>query len=111
MDHSERMTTTENLPETVDEVVDNADRSRFELMHEGQVVAIADYRPAGSDGMTLLMPHTEVDADRRGEGLGAILVRGALDLVRARDQKVVPQCWFVSEFIDTHLEYRDLLAK
>jgi hypothetical protein len=37
-------------------------------------------------------------------------VRGALDAERAAGHTVVPQCWYVAEFIDRHPDYADLLA-
>ena len=83
------------------------ERSRFELVEDGQVVGVADYR---RDGDTWVFPHTEIVAARRGQGLGAVLVQGALDDVRAAGGTVVPRCWYVAEFIDGHPEYRDLLA-
>ncbi len=46
----------------------------------------------------------------RNQGLGEVLVRGALDDVLARGGTVVAQCWYVAEFIDQHPEYADLLA-
>ena len=46
----------------------------------------------------------------RGQGVGAELVRQALDDVRAGGGLVVPQCWYVARFIDEHPEYADLLA-
>ena len=91
-------------------VVDNAARSRFELVRDGDVIAFADYHPAGPDGSTLLLPHTVVDRDKRGRGFGAILVQGALDQIRERGQTIVPQCWYVAEFVETHAEYADLVA-
>jgi predicted GNAT family acetyltransferase len=83
------------------------ERSRFELVEDGQVVGVADYR---RDGDTWVFPHTEIVPARRGSGLGAVLVQGALDDVRAAGGTVVPRCWYVAEFIDGHPEYRDLLA-
>jgi uncharacterized protein len=56
------------------------------------------------------MPHTVIDPARRRQGLGAELVRGALDDLRRRGHRVVPSCWFVAEFIDDHPDYVDLLA-
>lgn len=93
-----------------DGVVDNPARSRFELVRDGQIVAIAEYRPTEEDGSVLLMPHTVVDQDKRGHGLGAILVQGALVQIRERGQTVIPQCWFVAEFIDAHPDFADLVA-
>jgi predicted GNAT family acetyltransferase len=89
------------------EVRNNAERSRYELVVDAEVVGVAEYRQQGE---TLVFPHTHVKASLRGRGMGARLVQAALDDVRARGQRVVPRCWYVAEFIDAHPEYRDLLA-
>ena len=85
----------------------NPDRPRFELVQYDDVVGVADYREVGS---TLVFDHTEVARALRGTGKGTQLVRGALDAVRQEGKTIVPQCWFVAEFIDHHPEYADLLA-
>jgi uncharacterized protein len=54
--------------------------------------------------------HTEVEPRLEGQGLGAVLVRGALDDARARGELVVPRCPFVAAFIHRHPEYEDLVA-
>lgn len=83
------------------------DRSRYELVDGDEVVGFADY---SLDGDRVVFPHTVIDSSRRGQGLGAVLVHGALDDVRPSGHKVVPSCWYVREFIDAHPEYADLLA-
>ena len=45
-----------------------------------------------------------------GKGVGAKLVSGTLDAVRAEGLQVVPRCEFVAAYIERHSEYRDLLA-
>jgi predicted GNAT family acetyltransferase len=85
----------------------NEERSRYELVIDDQVVGVADYVVRGDK---VVMPHTEIAGARRGQGLGAVLVAGALDDVRRSGRTVVPSCWYVAEFIDQHEEYRDLLA-
>jgi len=83
------------------------DRSRYALVVDGEVVAVADYR---DDGTTVVMHHTYTEPRHRGNGYAAVLVEGALDDLRARGRTVVPSCWFVAEFVDAHPEYRDLVA-
>jgi predicted GNAT family acetyltransferase len=89
------------------EVRDNAEKSRYELLEDGKLLGVADYRPMGD---TLAFPHTEIVPARRKQGLGEQLVKGALDDVRRKGAKVVPYCWFVAEFIDANPEYADLRA-
>ena len=89
------------------EVRHDAAAARYELIVEGAVIGLIDYRErAGSEVFT----HTEVDPAHRGTGLAAVLVRAALDDVRARGRTVVPQCWYVADFIRDNAEYHDLLA-
>jgi predicted GNAT family acetyltransferase len=85
---------------------DNPERRRFELDVEGRT-AYASYHL--SDGVVSIM-HTEVPADLNGKGHGSELVRGTLDLIRTRGQKVRPLCGFVRFFIREHPEYADMLA-
>lgn len=89
------------------EVRDNPARSRYELFVDHTVVGFADYIRRGT---TVEVPHTEIEPARRGRGLGAVLVRGTLDLVRADGSFVVPSCPFVARYIESHPEYADLLA-
>ena len=88
-------------------VRDNVPRSRYEIAVDGHVVGFAEYNRHGD---TVVFPHTVIEPSMRNRGLGAELVRGALDDVRARGGTVVAQCWYVADFIDQHTEYADLLA-
>jgi predicted GNAT family acetyltransferase len=90
------------------EVHRNERQSRYEISLHGRLVGFADYR---AEGDTMVFPHTEIEPSMRNEGLGAELVRGALDDVRARGGTVVARCWYVTEFIDQHPRYADLLAE
>ena len=85
----------------------DAEQSRYELLQDGRVVGIAEYVDRGE---VLVFHHTEIDARLRGDGLGAQLVRGALDDVRARGRRIVATCWYVADFLDAHPDYGDLRA-
>ena len=85
----------------------DATAHRYEYVRDGAVVAVAEYRP---DGDRLVMHHTYTDPDHRDQGIAARLVEDALDDVRRRSLRVVPACWFVAEFVETHPEYADLVA-
>src|SRR3546814_14458793 len=90
------------------QVRDVAERSRYELLVDGEVAGFAEYR---SEGEHVVFPHTVIDPQRRGQGLGAILVRGALDAVRPSGHKVVPSCWYVAQVIAENPEYADLRSE
>jgi predicted GNAT family acetyltransferase len=85
----------------------DAEQQRYEYVVDGEALAIAEYR---RDGDTVVMHHTYTDPRYRGRGYAARVVAAALDDVRARGLQVVPQCWFVAEFVASHPEYRDLVA-
>jgi hypothetical protein len=89
------------------EVRRNDRRSRYELVDGDAVLGVADFRDQRG---TVVMPHTEIHPARRGQGLGALLVRGALEDLRARGATIVPVCWYVAQFIDEHPDYTDLIA-
>jgi uncharacterized protein len=87
-------------------VRDNTALSRFEL-DTGGVTAFVTYR-LGNGVITL--QHTETPVEARGQGIASQLIKGTLDMVRARGLKMVPRCDFVQAYIAKHPEYRDLIA-
>ena len=89
------------------EVRKNDAAGRYELFVDGVLAGVADYTERGD---VLEFPHTEIDPQRRGQGLGAVLVQGALDDVRPTGRKVVPSCWYVAQWIDENPSYREMLA-
>jgi uncharacterized protein len=80
----------------------NETSHRYELdTPHGQ--AVAAYRDeAGSRVFT----HTEVPPQDEGQGLGAQLVRAALDDTKAHGLEIVPACSFVAVFVRRHPEYQ-----
>jgi uncharacterized protein len=86
-------------------VQNNTQQQRFEL-DTSAGLAFADYRLFSG---TMTIYHTEAPVPLRGRGIGCRLVKGALDEVRRLGLKVVPQCWFVREYIDRNREFTDLV--
>jgi uncharacterized protein len=87
------------------EVVNNREKLRYELALDGHVAATYY---AVADGVVTFI-HTEVPPELGGKGIGAKLIKGALDQVRADGLKVIAQCPFVKAYIDKHPEEADLL--
>jgi len=103
------MTTTENARSTGIEptITDVSERRRYEIAVDGVVVGIAEYRRRPG---VISFIHTEIDPSRKGEGLGTLLIKAALDSARAAGLAVLPYCPFVRNFIDRHRdEYLDLV--
>lgn len=90
------------------QVLDNSDRSRYELAVDGGV-AMLEYKdsPLGHR----LLVHTEVPAALQGRGIGSRLVRGVLDDARAQGRRIVPVCRFVKAFLERHPGYEDVIAR
>ena len=61
-------------------VTDVSDRRRFEIAVDGAVLGFAEYRRRPG---VISFTHTEIDPARKGEGLGKLLVKAALDTARA----------------------------
>lgn len=87
------------------EVRDNAADERFELKTEQATAFIAYHL----EGDIVSLDHTEVPSVLGGKGVGSALVKGTLDILRERGQKLIPRCPFVAAYIERHPEYRALL--
>lgn len=87
-------------------VRDNKAQNRFELDIEGSI-AFANYRRSAS---AVIITHTETPPALRGRGIASELVKGALELIRADDQKVIAGCGFVVDYLRKHPEYSDLAS-
>lgn len=84
-------------------VTHNAARNRYEMTTE-HGLAVAEYRQQGD---RLVFTHTEVPSEDEGKGLGAKLVRGALEDTHRRGLKIVPACSFVVAYVRRHPEFDD----
>jgi predicted GNAT family acetyltransferase len=88
-------------------VRDRPEELRYEIEVDGEVAGFLIYR---REPGLLELVHTDVDPKWEGQGVGAALVQGALDDVRARGLKVRPYCPFVVAYILRHPEYQDLIT-
>jgi predicted GNAT family acetyltransferase len=88
------------------EIVDDPDRSRYELRLDGRVAVVADYRRHGDQ---LSFTHTGTDPRLRNRGLAARLIEQALTEAKRGGDEVLPYCSFVSDYIASHDEYLELV--
>jgi hypothetical protein len=89
------------------EVIRNDAASRYELALEDGALALAVFRKRGE---ALAITHTEVPERFEGRGYASQLMKGVLDDVRARGEKVEPLCSFAAAYMRRHPETQDLLA-
>ena len=83
-------------------------RGAFVWMQEGKRLAEMTYTVAGS---RVIIDHTTVDDSLRGQGIGAKLVRGAVDWARSDNVKLMPLCPYAKSVFDKTPDYSDVLAK
>lgn len=91
---------SDRVPEPQLTVRDAPERGRYELFEDDELVGFAEYRDG--DGGAVVMPHTVVDASRRGRGYGDVLVGAAVQRFRSEGREIVPVCWFVADYIGRH---------
>ena len=85
-------------------VIHNTDQKRFEIHMEGQIAEI-NYRLLGN---TITFTHTGVPHALEGRGIGSLLVKTGLEYARENKLKVQSLCWFVTRYIQRHVEYQEL---
>jgi predicted GNAT family acetyltransferase len=88
-------------------VTDRPNELRYEIEVDGEVAGFIMYR---REPDLLDLVHTDVAPKWEGKGVGAALVQGALDDIRAHGLKVRATCPFVRAYLRKHPEYQDLVA-
>ena len=87
-------------------IIHERDEHRYDIFLGSARGAYAEYELG--DGV-ITFTHTVTDPQLRGKGLAGLVVGRALDDARAAGLRVVPQCWYVAQYIDRHPEYATLL--
>ena len=80
-------------------VIDNPEALRYELWLGNELAG--EIRYTREDGKVVLV-HTEVEPRHKGEGLGNVLVQGALDDLRERGLEYRVVCPFVRAYLRRH---------
>ena len=89
------------------EITNNKRQFQYEIALPDGEIATLEYR--WLKGNMVLM-RTLVPVSGRRQGIGAALVKHALDHARSHGLKVVVYCGFATKYIAEHPEYRDLVA-
>ncbi|MEU4477342.1 GNAT family N-acetyltransferase [Micromonospora sp. NPDC023966] len=88
-------------------VEENPAKHRFEILVDDALAGFTEYVPRGE---VLVFTHTEVDDRYRNMGVGSALIKGTLDQIRERGDRIATQCQFMAAFIQRHPDYADLVV-
>lgn len=100
--------TGETEAEPVVEVINAPGRERYEILVDGTLAGFTHYMP--HEG-SLVFDHTLIKENFSGRGLASVLVRGALDDVRATGVRIVPLCEYIAGWLPKHPDYEDLVDR
>lgn len=84
-------------------------KGEFYIKKGDQVVANLTYSKA--DSTQMIIDHTEVSDDYRGEGLGKTLVESAVQFARDQQLKIIPLCSFAKATIEKDESLQDVVRK
>ena len=82
-------------------------KGSFYLERDGEVKAQITYSKLGTT--QIIIDHTEVSVELRGEDIGKKLVKHAIDYAREHDLKVIPLCPFAKSIISRNESMQDVL--
>lgn len=102
------MTVADDAPPAGQDPVADHDAERSRFVIRGAPGAFLTYRLIGTQ---LVLDHTEVPEELRGQGLSQVLARAALEHAQAHGYRVVPICPTVRRFLASHPEYESLVRK
>ena len=79
----------------------------FFVEQDDKLLAEMVYKTAGPNKM--IIEHTEVSEELRGQNVGAQLVAAAVDHARKQNRKILPLCPFAHAILHKKAEYKDIL--
>ena len=84
-------------------------RGLFFVEREGTVLAEMTYHLSESQPGKMVIEHTEVSEELKGQGVGLQLVHHVVDYARANGLKILPLCPFAAAIINKKPEFQDVL--
>ena len=79
----------------------------FFVQVEGHILAELVYTMPAADKM--ILEHTEVSEELKGQGVGYELVQTAVDYARTHQLKIIPLCPFANAVFKKKPDYADVL--
>lgn len=84
-------------------------KGMFFVQPEEEVLAEMIYLQ--HDPNTMIIEHTEVNDELKGQNVGLQLVEAAVEYARSHNIKVIPMCSFAKAVIDNKPEFQDVLKE
>jgi uncharacterized protein len=85
-------------------------RGKFFVQPDGEDI-LAELVYLQHDPTTMIVEHTNVDEELRGQNVGFQLVSSAVEYARHHHFKIVPMCAFTRAVMDKKPEFRDVLQE
>lgn len=85
------------------------DSQELIIVEDGQDVAEIHFKPL--DDGTIVIDHTYVSEQLRGQKIGDQLVKAVVDIARKKGKKIVPACSFALAQFKRLKEYKDVWAQ
>ena len=82
-------------------------KGAFFIGGDNELLAEMVYTMAGED--KLIIEHTEVSEELRGQNVGAQLVEKAVEYARLHQLKIIPVCPFANAVFKKRADYKDVL--
>jgi len=82
-------------------------KGMFYIEEEGNILAEMTY--AHSDPEHIIIEHTQVDDELKGQNVGFTLVNHAVEYARQHNLKIMPVCPFAKAVFDKKPDLRDVL--
>ena len=84
------------------------DRGMFYVEEDGNILAEIIY--SNPDINRMIIEHTEVDDELRGQNVGFQLVCHTVEHARTHNMKITPVCTFAKSVFDKKPDFKDVLA-
>nr|WP_295975192.1 GNAT family N-acetyltransferase [uncultured Bacillus sp.] len=78
---------------------------------DNQEEALAEIHFVPTGATKLIVDHTYVSNELRGQGVGEALVKRIVAFAREEQKQIIPLCPFTKSQIDQHEEYQDVLKE
>ncbi|WP_020531760.1 GNAT family N-acetyltransferase [Flexithrix dorotheae] len=83
-------------------------KGKFFIKPEYETLAEMTYSKAGT--RMIIIDHTEVSEELKGQGIGKKLVYEAVEWARKNNMKIIPLCPFAKSVFQKEKEIRDVLS-